>query len=295
MYCRKCGASNFTDSGICTGCGQIQHTIPAANSPVRPQTQVAYPYNYPLQAPYGQVPTTPATVPATMIAPPPPTPVPYRLKKSAATKSVGLTNVLEIVLPGAGFMYAGDAGGGAVVFTGTLLFIIIGFICASVLHGLALFCVLIALLAWLVIRLVVVNHVVKGRNTQGVIRKSSTVAGFLECICPGMGCFYARKVGTGFALLCSTLVAVVGAGFITYELIVQVYQSFNNTPAGVIYNLCAKNPGCTNTTGPDFTSVSIFLTTAGVILIIWMIARIAIAVNVVEKQKKSPYSWRTIY
>lgn len=294
MYCRNCGEANFTDSGMCKKCGQLQDMIPPANGPVQPQTQVAYPYNYPFQASYGQLPAMPATVPVTMIAPPPP-PMPYEPLKSATSKSTGLANVLEILLPGVGFMYAGDAGGGVIMLLSTCLFIVMSFIFVGILHGLALSGVLVILLAWFVIRLTMVNKLVNRHNAQGILRKSSTIAGFLEFFCPGMGCFYAKRVGTGFALLCSTLVAVVGAGFIAYELLVQAYQAFNNTPAGVIYALCAKQPGCTNTVGPDLTSVSIFLTTVGVILVIWMIARIGIAVNAVEKHKKSPYPPGTIY
>lgn len=307
MYCRNCGESNPTDSERCKKCGQSQNPIPAVNSPAQPQTQVAYPYNNAFQgthrqvpitatvfAPppsmqFGQVPTTPA------IAPPPP--MQYRPIGSMPSKSASLANVFEILLPGSGFLYAGDTGGGVAIFISTLVFVLINFLLAGIFHGLAFIVMLVALLVWFVVRLVVVNHVVNKRNAQGVIIKSSTIAGFLEVFCPGMGCFYARKVGAGFALLSSTFVAIVGAGFISYILAVQAYQNFNNSAAGVIYNLCTKNPGCNKAglAGPDFTSVYICLITVSVVLIIWLIVRIVIAVNMVAKQKKSHYLWGTVY
>jgi len=309
MYCRNCGVSNPTDSERCKKCGQPRNTMPAASNPAQPQTQVAYPYNNAFQAPHGQVPVTATafasppsvrfgqvpTTPEPAIAPPPP--MQYRPTGAMASKSAGLANLFEILLPGSGFLYAGDAGGGVAIFISTLVFVLINFLLAGIFHGLAFIFMLVVLLVWFVVRLVVVNHVVNKRNAQGVIVKSSAIAGFLEVFCPGMGCFYARKVGAGFALLSSTIVAVIGAGFITYALAVQAYQNFNNSAAGVIYNLCAKNPGCNKAglAGPDFTSFYICLIIVSVILVIWLIVRIVMAVNMVEKQKKSHYLWGTVY
>src|ERR1035438_9202944 len=75
MNCQNCGELNSTDSTFCKKCGQTLDTVPSTIYPVRPQTQVAYPYNKPPQYPSDPVPATvpiPATVPVTPFAPPPP-------------------------------------------------------------------------------------------------------------------------------------------------------------------------------------------------------------------------------
>jgi hypothetical protein len=316
MNCQNCGVLNSTDSTFCKKCGQPLDIVPSTIYPVRPQTQVAYPYNKP-QGPSEPVPATvpiPAPVPATAFAPPAPMhygqvpattpvttfalpPTQQGLTALVTPKSADLANLLELVMPGVGFIYAGDRGGGVAILTGTLMFMLISFILTGIFHQLALLFALVVLLAWFVVRLVIVNNLVKKRNAQGVILKSSTVAGFLEFLCPGIGCFYARKPGSGFAFLFGTFVALVGAGFIAYDLVVQAYEIYNNSAAGVIRSLCIHNPSCanTNTGGPDFSTVFTFLITASVILLIWLIARIVIAISMVQKQKKSDYLWGTVY
>ena len=306
MNCHNCGELNSTDSAFCKKCGQPLDTVPSAINPVRPQTQVAYSYNKPqgLSEPvpatafappppmhYGQV---PATTPVTTFALPPTQQGPTAF---VTPKSADLANLLELVMPGVGFIYVGDRGGGVATLISTLVFILISFILTGIFHNLALLFALVVLLAWFVVRLVIVNILVKKRNARGVILKFSTIAGFLEFLCPGMGCFYARKPGSGFAFLFGTLVAIVGAGFITYDLAVQAYEIYNNSAAGVIRSLCTHNPSCANTStgGPDFSAVLTFLITASVILLIWLIARIVIAVSMVQKQKKSDYLWGTVY
>ncbi len=317
MNCRNCGELNPTNSTFCNKCGHPLVSVPPTIQPVRPQTQVAYPYNKP-QGPselvpatvpvqYGQVPVTPsippppmqygqvpATTPVTTFALPP-------MQQGPGTfvtrKSVLLANLLELVMPGVGFIYADDRGGGVTILTGTLVFLLISFILTGIFHTPGFLFALVVLLAWFVVRSVIVRKLVNKRNTQGVILKSSTIAGFLEFLCPGLGCFYARKPGTGFAFLFGTFVALVGAGFIVYDLVVQAYEIYNNSAAGVIRSLCVHNPSCANTStgGPDFSAVLTFLITASVILLIWLIARMVIAVNMVQKQKKSDYLWGTVY
>ncbi len=295
MFCPNCGESNAQGLERCTKCGKVLDVIAMASSTTQPQTQVAYPFNYP--AAYGQVPLTvtafappPPDTPlysgsATVPAIPPPPPPDYPPVHSQKTRSVGLVNLFEVLMAGVGFLYAGDVSGGICIFTGTLIFVLVSLLLTGSLHGLAVMIAFLVLLAWFVLRLVVVNRVVSRRNRGEAALRSSAIAAFLEAFCPGMGCFYARKVGTGLALLFSTAIAMIGAGCIVYILAVQAYQNFNNSPAGVIYNLCAKHTGCNTAAlaGPDLSAVFVSLIISCVALMLWMIGRMMIAVRLMHK------------